>query len=452
MSQGFPYNGDMSEQMIQKVSRYIRQHGLVKQGDQITAGVSGGADSVCLLLCLAALAKGESFSLRAVHIHHGLRGEEADQDQAFVEELCRRLLVPCSCFAVDVAALAKRERRSLEEAGRKARYEILRREAGAGKVAVAHHQGDQAETILWNLLRGSGIRGAGGMAPESGGIIRPLLTCTRPEIEAFLREQGQEWREDATNRADCYTRNRIRLYLLPLMEQEINCRSQEHLAVFGEQARELDQLLEELSAPFLTQCVKQDGRLGLPAALLARQPAALGKRILSKAWERAAGSRRDVGALHWNGLWELLTKPVGTCLDLPGGLRAERDYRYLWLGAPRPERESPVLPAVSFQVLSRKDFSKNQENQCTKCFDYDKICSNVVLRFRREGDYLSLAGGGHKSLKKYMIEKKIPASERGRIPVLADGSHILWVVGYRTSAACQVTESTRRVLRVTVGG
>lgn len=437
---------------MQKVGRYIRQYGLVKQGDQITAGVSGGADSVCLLLCLASLAKQENFSLRAVHVHHGLRGEAADQDQVFVQELCRRLQVPCSCFGVDVAALARREHWSLEEAGRWVRYQILRREAGAGKVAVAHHQGDQAETILGNLLRGTGIRGAGGMAPESGGIIRPLLSCTREEIEAFLQEQGQEWREDATNQDACYTRNRIRLHLLPLAEQEINSRSQEHLAAFGEQARELDQLLEELSGPFLTQCVAQDGRIGLPAALLARQPAALGKRILLKAWEQAAGNSRDMGTLHWNGLWELLKKPVGASLDLPGGLKAERDYRYLWLGAPRPGPEAPALPAVSFQVLTRKDFSKNQENQCTKCFDYDKICDNAVLRYRREGDYLSLAGGGHKSLKKYMIEKKIPASERGRIPVLADGSHILWVVGYRTSAAYQVTEGTRRILRVTIGG
>ncbi len=438
--------------MLQKVGRYIRQENMWKQGDQVTAGVSGGADSVCLLLCLAALAPGEGIRLQAVHVHHGLRGEEADQDQAFVEALCRRLEIPCICRRADVARLAKENRQSLEEAGRLARYAILRQEAGGGKIAVAHHQGDQAETVLGNLLRGTGIRGAAGMAPVSGPVIRPLLACTRQEIQEFLKEQGQEWREDASNQEDAYTRNRIRRHLLPLADREVNPRAQEHLAAFAQQARETDQLLEALAAPFLAQAVEREGRWGLPAALAAEQPPALGKRILAGLLERAAGSRKDVGAWHLNTLWELLEKPVGSRLDLPGGVRAERGYRFLWLGpqeAPEPE---PSLPSMRQELLSRKEFLKTEENQCTKCFDYDKIKTSAILRFRREGDYLSLPGGKHKSVKKYMIEEKIPAPERGRIPVLADGSHILWVVGGRVSAEYRVTEETQRVLRVTIGG
>ena len=438
--------------MIQKVSRYIRQQQLLKQGDQVTAGVSGGADSVCLLLCLAALSREWELRLQAVHVHHGLRGEAADGDQAFVEDLCRRLGIPCRCHRVNVAELAAQNRQSLEEAGRNARYAILRREAGAGKIAVAHHQGDQAETVLGNLLRGTGIRGAAGMAPEAGGVIRPLLACTRQEIEGFLREQGQGWREDATNREDGYTRNRIRRHLLPLAEREVNARSQEHLAAFAEQARELDQLLETLAAPFLGQREEREGRWGLPAALVAGQPPALGKRILAGLVEQAAGTRKDLGALHLNALWELLQKPVGSRLDLPGGVQAERGYRWVWLGREPETEPEPHLPPMRQDQISRKEFLKTEENRCTKCFDYDKIKTNAVLRFRREGDYLTLPGGGHKSVKKYMIEAKIPARERGRIPVLADGSHVIWVVGYRVSAGCRVTEETQRVLRVTIGG
>lgn len=448
----FPYNKAMMEQMIQKVGRFIRQQNLLEQGDQVAAGISGGADSVCLLFCLSGLSAKIGFTLTAVHVHHGLRGEEADGDEAFVKELCGRLGVPCMCSRVDVAALARERRISVEEAGRAARYEILRREAKGGKIAVAHHQSDQAETVLFHLLRGTGIKGAAGMAPRAGDVIRPLLFLSRREIEAFLRERGQAWREDGTNRDLYYTRNRIRNQLLPLAKEGVNARSEEHLAAFAGQARELDELLDRLAENFLTQCRSGENEIRLPQKELIKQPAVLGKRILLTAIGQVSGSRRDIGKAHLDAVWELLKKPVGSRIRLPGGFSARQEYEMLRIGREEEEHAAAALPAAKFRIIQQKDFPKIRENRYTKCFDYDKIKNSAILRFRQQGDYLELSGGGRKTLHRYMIDEKIPAPERGRIPVLADGSHILWVVGRRVSAFYQVTKDTQRILCVTVGG
>lgn len=440
------------EPIIQKASRLIRQEHMVEQGDQVAAGISGGADSVCLLFCLARLSEEMGFYLTAVHVHHGLRGEEADGDEAFVRELCGRLGVPCVCRRADVAALAEARRISVEEAGRIARYEILRREARGGKIAVAHHQSDQAETVLFHLLRGTGIRGAAGMAPKSGDVIRPLLFCSRREIEEFLRGQGQTWREDATNREPDYTRNRIRNHLIPMAREEVNARAEEHLAAFAGQARELDAFLERLAGDFLARWGSGEEDISLPKKQLLEQPAILGKRILQNAAAQALGSRRDMGAAHLDALWELLQKPVGSRVSLPGGFLAKGEYETIRIGREEEIPRDPRLPLAGYRVIGQKDFPKIKENRYTKCFDYDKIKDSAVLRFRREGDYLELPGGGRKTLRRYMIDEKIPALERGRIPVLADGSHVLWVVGRRVSAFYQVTKDTQRILCVTVGG
>lgn len=442
----------MMEELIQKVSRWIRQQNLLEQGDQVAAGVSGGADSVCLLFCLSELAEKLGIHVVAVHVHHGLRGEEADLDERFVQELCNRLEIPCICRRADVAALAAQRKISVEEAGRLVRYDILRQEADGGKVAVAHHQGDQAETVLWNLFRGSGIKGAAGMAPQNGDIIRPLLTCTRTEIETFLRGRGQSWREDATNQDLCYTRNRIRNQILPLAKETVNHRSEEHLAAFAAQVREVDRLLDELAETMFAQCDRKEAQIFLPSDLLLEKPSVLGKRVALLAIEAASGSRRDIGAAHLNAAWELLEKPVGSRICLPGGFFVEREYRGLAIGKERQAEPEPLLPEVEFCEMNPKDFGKIRENRYTKCFDYDKIKDNAVLRFRRGGDYLELPGGGRKTLHRYMIDEKIPAIKRERIPVLADGSHVLWIVGYRKSAAYQVTKDTKRILCVTVGG
>ena len=226
--------------MTDRVRKYIRQYQLLQEGDRVTVGLSGGADSVCLLLCMKAVQEEYRLQLQAVHVHHGLRGEEADRDAAFAESLCRKLAVPFRLRHAPVRELARREGLSLEEAGRILRYQILREESNGGKIAVAHHRDDQSETLLFHMVRGTGIRGLAGMLPEKDGIIRPLLCVGRAEIEVYLQSVGQEYCVDSTNADTAYARNRIRCELLPWLRDNMNPRVSEHLAELAEQAAQLD--------------------------------------------------------------------------------------------------------------------------------------------------------------------------------------------------------------------
>lgn len=439
--------------MIQKVRRYIREHQLLKQGDRIAAGVSGGADSVCLLLCLEALREEWELDLQVVHVHHGLRGEEADRDAEFVRELCRSHDISFALYREDVASQAHRLGLSVEEAGRELRYKLLREEADGGKIAVAHHQDDQSETLLWNLVRGTGLRGMGGMLPAYNEIVRPLLACTRKEIEEYLTLCGQEYRVDATNQENIYTRNKIRNHVIPYLERELNSQASRHIAAFAEQAAEADQYLDVVAAEVFADISRQAGnQILLPLEPLCIQPPVIGRRILRFAWEQLAGSCRELTSAHLHAIWKLRDKPVGSQLDLPHRIQARRDYQVLSIGPVQENPLQPVLPKLREEILSYEKGKKIPENRYTKWFDYDKIENTAILRYRQTGDYLELAGTGRKTVKSYMIDAKIPASLRGRIPLLADGNHVMWIVGYRISEAYKVTKDTKHIYQVTVGG
>jgi len=419
--------------MIRELRHCAEQHQLFGQGDRITVALSGGADSVCLLLCLCALREDMDLHLKAVHVHHGLRGEAADGDAAFCADLCERLGVPLEVEHINAAALAKEHHQSTEEAGRNARYAILRKAAQGGWIAVAHHSDDQCETILHNIIRGTGIKGLAGMDYKSGDIIRPLLDADRTGIEAWLRKQGETWREDASNREDCYTRNRIRNTLLPYMEEQINAGVRRHLLSLGEQAREL---MEEPETAAEKLKIRED--------LI-----------------RIAGTGKDITAAHVNGVYELGRMQVGRRLNLPYGITAVRDYDGVHLekkreaedsaeGADRAsERGELPSPEETCSVFAAEKPVKIPEKEFTKWFDYDKIIGPLCWRYRTPGDYLELDGVGRKKVKEYLIDRKIPAGERDRIPLLADGSHILWIPGLRISSYYKVSETTTHILEVT---
>ena len=237
--------------MLKKVKNFIEQHHMIEAGEKILAGVSGGADSVCLLLLLAKLQEPLGFTLAAVHVEHGIRGEESLADAAFTERLCRDLGIPCRRYSVRAAEYARERGLSLEEAARELRYGCFRqacREEGAGKTAVAHHGGDSAETMLFHLARGTGIRGLGGIAPsiqmDGMQVIRPLLCLTRQEIEGWLREQEQDFCVDATNADVHYARNRIRREVLPGLCR-VNSQAIAHMMNTAGQLREISEFLEE---------------------------------------------------------------------------------------------------------------------------------------------------------------------------------------------------------------
>lgn len=427
----------------------VRQSALISRGDILVVGVSGGADSVLLLHVLAALREIDEIQVYAVHVHHGIRGAEADEDAAFVQQLCGRLAVPCRVEAVDVPALAAEERITVEEAGRNVRYQCFYREmerVGANKLAVAHHRDDSAETILFNLVRGSGLKGICGIAPAQGKIIRPLLPFRRQEIEAVLLEEGYTWRTDSTNVDVRYSRNRIRHELIPYLERELNPDTVEHLTEMASVLRGIDAHMEREAENWLTQHAKPGS---LPVELLKREDAALQGYLIRKRLGDLGGLK-DITREHVEAVRGLIKKKGTKTVCLPGGRRVRREYEELRFFMENNADLQEMLPIeLSFEEISVEKFEKISSDPYTKCFDYDKINSKLCLRPRKTGDSLAVFSDGRsQSVKDYMINAKIPVGLRERIPLLVCGDEVIWVVGYRASEKFRVTKNTRRILLV----
>lgn len=439
----------MQTDVFEQVKLHIREKNLLCAGDRVIVGISGGADSVFLLEVLTQLRNEGMIDLYAVHVHHGIRGDEADGDAAFVKERCEKRQVPCHVEYVDVPALAQAERLTLEEAGRKARYTCFQREKehlAATKVAIAHHRDDSAETILFNLVRGSGIKGLCGIVPVQGDIVRPLLELRRSEIESALREKGIAWRTDSTNNERKYSRNRIRGELIPYLEEQLNPETVEHLMATAKLLREIDDHMERTADEWLSK--EQDGRLNverLSGASRALQGYLIRRRLSEQ------GGLKDIGREHIEAVRSLLMRPVGKTVCLPGGRVVRKDYEELQFFAndvPAPEGKTTF--EVTWREISWEIFEKIQFDQYTKCFDYDKIKGDLYLRTRKTGDRITVfADGRTQSVKEYMINARIPAKERDQIPLLLSGEEVLWIVGYRAGEAFRVTEETRRILLVT---
>ena len=463
--------------MLKKVRDYMREHEMTAPGDAVIVALSGGADSVCLLTVLKQLATPE-FLLRAVHVHHGIRGAEADRDEAFAQKLCESLSVPLCVAYCHVPAYAAEHGLSEEEAGRILRYQVLEKEAGkweqelpAGsrvKIALAHHRDDNAETILHHLLRGSGLTGLAGIRPVQGRRIRPLLCVGREEIRAYLEAGHISWCEDSTNQSPDYTRNRIRSQVLPLLKTAVNEQAEEHILQAGQIIGQADAYLRQQAEEILQEavCGREEDLAAIPLTAFARQPEILKTYLIRHMLDQLHPGWKDIGSRHFTAIAELAGKPVGSRLDLPGGLMARTGYETLEI-VRKTEREVSVktesgadgeihgrqtVPELHMTVFSRQKDQEIPKNQYTKWFDYDKIKGTLSVRTRRTGDYLILPSGGSKTIARYMIDEKIPKEKREQILLLAEGSHVLWVVGFRISEYYKIEEHTENILQVTCDG
>lgn len=452
-------------ELRERVRETMRQEQMVERGGRVLAGVSGGADSVCLLELLRQLAPGW-FSLRVMHVHHGLRGESADADERSVRELCRQWGIELISRHVDVAAEAARRGIGLEEAGHEIRRELFAQycreweseeEGRPVRVALAHHLEDQAETVLFHLCRGSALAGLAGMRPVSGRIIRPLLGISRQEIERELRESGIPWRTDETNMDLSFTRNRIRQEILPLLDS-VHGGAVRHIAVLAGEAAQTEDYLQEQTRQALADCREQGGALRVPDLL--RLPPLLRRRVLYSALARAAGGRRDITARHVRALEELCLREGSGSADLPGGVRAVRSGPFLVFPEAGEEvslqsRDWPLSPdCYVCRIFSfTGDLSLVPRNRYTKWFDYDKITSFLLFRVRKTGDRITIsADGRRKKLTRLMIDARIPSQVRDRMILPAVGDEILWVPGVRISAAYLVSADTRTVLEIGLSG
>ena len=442
---------------MKKVFSYIEQYQMIKPKDRVIVGLSGGADSVGLLLLLKEYQEEVPFVLEAVHVNHQIRGEEAKRDETFAKELCESLSIPCICYSYPVLELARKHHLTEEEAGRMARHQAFEAQAEKSrepvKIALAHHRDDLAETMIHNLVRGTGIGGMAGIRPVTEineiSYIRPLLCMEKEEIKEWLEERNQGWVEDSTNRELSYTRNKIRQGILPQLK-EINEKAVLHLANAAETFLMAEEYIGKNADMMYNRYVicKKDKTIIKQG--LFQEDRLMQSYVIQRAVSQTAGKKKDIGMLHVKLIQELIKKQSGSRISLIYGITAWQNYGDICLikgkieKKPEIELEMEVFPYENSQI---------EEKKYTKWFDYDKIKEIPCVRKRQAGDFLTVTKeGGRKKLKNYLIDCKVPRQERDSLTVLADGSHILWVVGYRISEYYKVTEKTKTVIRVHVKG
>ena len=453
---------------MQKAFQTIEKYHMIQPGDRVLAGVSGGADSVCLLFTLLEYRKKVSFDIKAVHVEHGIRGEESRQDAVYVEALCQKQNVEYECVSVDIPAMAVTEKLSTEEAGRLARYQIfeeISKSWHADKIAVAHNQNDQAETIVWNLARGSGLDGAAGIRPVRDRIIRPLLECSRPEIEAYLKQKSITWREDRTNQELDYTRNIIRNCLLPEMAEKLNTGTIQHLAQFGTEMQQTREFLQELVEEACQKIARvRPGQVQIDLHQMKKEKEFLQERIIRFCMKEAGCGLKDIQRTHIQSVRELMEKQSGRQIQLPGGWLVRRTFDQLVIeqdaGKNGEIQQQKILLKIPGETqtpwgtfTTKIIFNENQsipQKKYTKWLSYDKITTGICLRTRQSGDFLIVnRQGGHKKLKSYFTDEKIPAEKRNQIPLLTVEQEVIWITGYRISEGYKVEKNTKEILEIT---
>lgn len=467
------------DELVRKVYDTIKKSEMICQGDSVIVGVSGGADSVCLLSVLKNLQMSMDLKLTAVHIHHGLRGEAADRDRDFVIQLCQTLHVPCECFQTDIREMAQAQHLSEEEAGRLFRYECfeqVRQQKQASKIAVAHHMDDQAETVLLNLFRGSGLKGMAGIPAVRDVIVRPLLKISRSDIEEYLKKHQIAYRNDATNFETEYTRNRIRLDILPYVTEHINPAAVSHIAETAAIAADICRYIEKQAAAIGRTMIRQVSAddytvLEIDVAVFINQDIAIQRELLRQVMNRLAGGLKDIRAVHIEMFRELFEGQVGRQVDLPYQLCAKRTYTTVNIFRNQTHTAEGILadecPEIKLDEPGKYILTGSKRELClkifpveknlqipkkmyTKWFDYDKIKDSLAIRNRRKGDYFVLdAAGHHKKLEDYFVNEKIPASHRDEQLLLAGEDEIFWIVGGRMAYGTGISDATRWVLEIT---
>lgn len=481
--------------MITKVKAYVNQFQMLKPGDTVLVTLSGGADSVCLFFLLKEIARESNIDIAAVHVNHMLRGDAALADEEFVRRLCEEEGVPCYIFQSPVHDISKKNGISLEEAGREVRYELFIKTAekiGASKIALAHHQNDQAETMLFHLARGCGLTGLRGIKPvrcmEEYVIIRPLLCVTRLEIEQFLLKRKIPYCIDATNAENIYSRNLLRNEVIPRLEKHIGNKTVSHMAATADLLGEAEDYCRFMtSQSFHTVIKKEKSAFKMNIPLLQKEHPYLQKEITKRVLEECAGAKKDIERVHVQKVLALCEMQTGRRIDLPYGMQAFKEYEVLYIqkrenrdatGLQEPVKHTKltlpgigekseivldtlfdrnVLPFQESNILKIAVFAREKKvevpnNLYTKWFDYDKMKEYLCLRTRQVGDYYYCSSNASRKLKSYFIDEKIPRNERDSIPLVADGSHILWIIGGRISHYYKVDKDTQYILEFKITG
>ncbi len=485
----------MNAALRQRVLETIGRHDMVRPGDRIGLGVSGGADSVAMLQIFAELRAELGIAVVVLHFNHQLRGAEADEDERFVEALATELHLDCESGRADVAAEAQRHGWNLEDAARRLRYEFFERAAAArnlNRVAVAHTADDQAETVLSHLLRGTGLAGLAGIYPVAGPIIRPLLEVGRAELRKFLADLGQTWREDATNQDITRMRARIRHQLIPILQRDFDPAAVTRLARLASHARENETFWRALEDERFQAVTTREpsGAISLGIAnLLSPLPqlvqpetmaagktvqssppaVALSRRLVRRIFVELRGSREQLTAGHVRSVLDLATQSQSSSkIDLPG-LRVERIFDRLvftdageiaaettrqnrnfsyTVSRPSPSEAASIVVTEIQRRFNLKlvDWPPAKRDTVTGrgALDFDRVRWPLVLRNWRPGDsYRPHGSRSVRKLKRLLLESRVPRQAREGWPVLTSGAEVIWASGYPVAEDFAPSPGTR---------
>ncbi len=470
--------------LIYKAKEIIKRHGMLTGGERVIIGLSGGPDSICLLIILNNLKDEFKLALHALYIDHGLRPEETSREIKFCKKLCERFNIPFVTRSIDVKSYAKEKGINKQEAARHLRYQVFDKTAfkiKAQRIALGHTANDQAETLLMRLFRGSGPTGLSGIPPVRGIIIRPLIEIERGEIEGYLEKEEVEFIVDSSNLREDYLRNKIRLSLMPMLI-ELNPHIIKTLSKTAEIFREEERYLDTIIMKTLMKLIirKYESRIDLFLSPLETLEKVVLRKTLRRVIDETKGLR-EISFIHIEDIIQLIRKGrSGDRLYLPKGIRVIKEYSTLVLTSEPPVKlsthtlkvpgeiavkEANIRIKASLlgiqdsgfrdQVLWRKDFGISplgtQPVTTMAVFDAKKLTFPLIVRSRMSGDFFYPLGfGKKKKLQDFFVDKKISRDERDRIPLIVSGEDIVWVVGHRGDDRFKVTGETKKALLLEV--
>lgn len=455
--------------MIEKVLKTIKDNNMICKGDKIVVGVSGGPDSICMLDTLIKLKEMFSLKLYVVHINHMLRGEAADKDQNFVSSFCKKNNISCYIFKEDIKALRKKLGVTEEEAGRIIRYkcfnEVLEKVSG-DKIAVGQNMDDQAETFIMRLMRGSGLEGLSGIEYfREGRIIRPLLDITRKEIEEYCEKNKLNPCIDKTNNEEIYTRNKIRLGLIPYIEDNFNKNIKETIWRTAGILREDNEFINSIVDNRINNmCFLDKNIVKIDKDEYNKLHITLKKRIIKRCIANLKVTK-DIETIHIDNIIRLISKnKTGSKIDLPHSINVAIDYDTINIYKGKLETINNFEYKVSIGdrvyvkelnsfILSKKidtlELKELGADSSIKYFDFDKIQKDIVVRNRRKGDrFTPLGMKGTKKLKDFFIDNKVPREIRERTPLLCIGNEVIWIIGHRISEKYKIEDCTKNILMI----
>ncbi len=462
-------NNTLTDTLVNTVKNTIEENDLISKGDKILVALSGGADSVTLLDTLLRLKDELSITVGAAHLNHMIRGSEADRDESYCAELCTKLSVPFYAERKDVPSLAKDEGISEELAGRKVRYDFFKRICdlkGYNVIATAHNKNDRAETVLMRVMRGTGIDGLCSIKyRRDDGVVRPLLDVTREDIEKYCEENKLEYCIDSTNSENDYTRNKIRNTLIPVIKEGFNPNIIDTLCTLADNSLEdsefingyAERLYKRINSP-----MPKRKPVVLDIESLNMVGGSIRSRLIKIASKEVMGEEYKLGRVHVEAIKSLLDKETGASVTLPEGLIV--NVKYGWLEFVTEEENTKPEKAFCYEIdLGEKanvfaeniklevteEIPKLKENQMV--VDFDKLSEkNLFIRSRKAGDRITLFKDGKtKKLKDFLIDMKVPRSERGKIPLLCTDKDIVAVIGYRVAESYKISENTKKGLIIT---